>query len=215
MLNKKKIETALKERAVEGRGGLKARAISEFNYSPELRKTLSKLNELSIHISGPSALGKTQAIVAFLKSLYGEDFLYIRSLEGLRDFDAIKHATILFDDVDVSKLSREERLGLLDRETPTHVRILYTSVEIPPETNRIFVSNKTAIDHLGPQKEVQRRIAALQLSGKDVLIKKEVKMVQKVKLEWDSGKSMEELTQIWRKQEEEKCGRKFQRLEEG
>ena len=196
MLNKKKIEATLKERAAEGRGGPKIRPISEFNYSPEMKKTLNKLNEASIHISGPSALGKTQAVLAFLYSIYGDNFLYVRSLEGLRDFDVLKHATILFDDVDVSKLSREERLGLLDRDTPTHVRILYSSVEIPPETNRIFVSNKKAVDQFGGEKEIQRRMAALEVQGKDVLIKKEIKIIQKVKLYWDENKSMEELTQI-------------------
>ena len=138
--NKARYEKGLRERAEEFEVGLKTRPTSEFNYPAKLVKGLNQMDIRSVHICGPSGLGKTQCVLAFLYAVYGEEVLYLRSIQGLRNFDPQKYKTILFDDIDVGHLSKEEKLNLLEKETPSQVKILYESVKIPPETNRIFVS---------------------------------------------------------------------------
>ena len=175
LVNKARMEQTLKEQAGKKKQALEIRPMSAFNYPKPLLETLSNLSSHTIHITGPSGVGKTQAVLALLYGLFGEELLYLRGIEKLRDFDKIKHAIILFDDVDIRKLTREERLALLDRETPAEVRVLYKSVEIPASIMRVFISNESAEKQFGGEKAIMRRVKEVDLSGYD-LIKEKVEI---------------------------------------
>ena len=90
----------------------------------------------ALHVWGPTLLGKTQFALALVPAP-----LLIKNINKLKFFDPRVHKSIIFDEANLSKLSREEALGLVEYENPADVRVLYAVVTIPAGVLKVFLSN--------------------------------------------------------------------------
>ena len=113
-----------------------------------------------LHIWGPPLTGKT----AFALTLV-EQPLLINELEALKKFNPEKHRSIVFDEVELSSLSRERALALVEYEHPRQIHARYADVDIPARTPKIFVSNSPNVfprDHTGA---IASRVATFHASS--------------------------------------------------
>lgn len=107
-------------------------------------------------ICGKSRTGKTslakalgQSIITLLKLLYPNqnyEVLFISEYEHLKQYDSTKHQVIIFDVIDFSSLSKQDRSIMMNHvfgsfDTPSQLRVLFGTVEIAPYTIRIFTAN--------------------------------------------------------------------------
>lgn len=97
----------------------------------------------SIFIYGPSGVGKTEFAVAYFNEGEGRAPLLVRSLDKARDFHPDRYTGIVFDDANISRLSAEERIHLVDAQYEGSCACRYYNGVIPKGTKRIFTSNKS------------------------------------------------------------------------
>lgn len=72
-------------------------------------------------------------------------------IDGLKNFDPEQNKAIIFDDISgIEKFSREMIISLIESETVSDVNIKHGSVRIPPETAKIFTSNKSVKEMFNP-----------------------------------------------------------------
>jgi DNA polymerase III delta prime subunit len=83
----------------------------------------------TLYLSGPSGIGKTEFMKAFLASLFGPDKVaFIRHFEDLKSVNFDNKDVFLFDDLALFKIfkkSPEELIHFLDRHNPSPIRVLY------------------------------------------------------------------------------------------
>lgn len=72
----------------------------------------------------------------------GRDVIFCRDRNSLR-YESIRadRSGIVYDDVNLSDLSREEIIHMLDTENISHIRVLYGLVSVAPGVPRIFTTN--------------------------------------------------------------------------
>ena len=100
----------------------------------------------AVFLYGGSGLGKTE----FAVSRFGGDVngrpgrgcLLVRRLDQARDYDAAVYDGIVFDDVDLSHCSPEEKIHMLDSNYAAIIKCRYSDGVLPPRTKRIFTSNR-------------------------------------------------------------------------
>lgn len=110
---------------------------------------------------GPSGTGKTQLAKAIMKSM-GFEFLMVRDLNGLSKFKPTIHKAIIFDDLDVTDMSREQIIHLFDNEEKSEIRILYQVINIPAGTVKIFTTNTPSAFHINDP-AVRRRMMSVEI----------------------------------------------------
>lgn len=95
----------------------------------------------SLIIHGPSNTGKTELAKTIIKSM-GRELIFCRDRNSLRN-ESIRTGLsgIVYDDVHLNDLSREEIIHMLDVENTSHIRVLYGVVTIPAGIPRIFTTN--------------------------------------------------------------------------
>ena len=92
-------------------------------------------------IYGPGNTGKTELAKSVIKSM-GLTPVFCRDRNSLRHESIRGDKTgIIYDDLHISDLSREEIIHIMDTENSTHMRVLYSVVEIPANVPRIFTTN--------------------------------------------------------------------------
>jgi hypothetical protein len=148
----------------------KIRDLSEFtNIPPEIFEWREQTPpKTSLILYGPSNTGKTELAKSILSSM-GRDVIFCRDRNMLRN-ESISSETsaILFDDLSMSHLSREEIIHMLDIENISHVRVLYAVVYIPAFVPRIFTTNdinrvlKPVVSFHIPQ-EILRRVTLVRI----------------------------------------------------
>lgn len=115
----------------------------------------------SLLLLGKSGTGKTSLALAAFKNA-----LLVRNLEQLKELSN-EHDGIVFDDVMMSKLEREEKIHLLDVEHETGWNIKFGTAHIPRGMGRVFTSNLSVKDFLGylrvPEELKRRYICCLVL----------------------------------------------------
>lgn len=115
--------------------------IENFNVPEELLEWFATGCVETLIINGLSGMGKTELIKSFLKSKNIE-FLLIRNVHGLRDYNPQVHKAVIFDDIFFEKeLSSEEHIGIADTANPSNIRILRDSIRLMQNTLRIFTTN--------------------------------------------------------------------------
>jgi hypothetical protein len=115
--------------------------IENFNIPKELLEWFITGCVETLIINGLSGMGKTELIKSFLKSK-GIEFLLIRNVHGLRDYNPQVHKAVIFDDIFFEKeLSSEEHIGIADTANPSNIRILRDSIRLMQNTLRIFTTN--------------------------------------------------------------------------
>jgi len=112
-------------------------------------------------IWGPSGTGKTQLALAIANKLNKKPYI-IREKNFLKNVVFNKHTLLIFDDLNVKSLSREESIHIFDSEEISQVRILYGFVIIPAGTNKIFTSNCIK-DYNLKDKAINRRVISVNI----------------------------------------------------
>jgi hypothetical protein len=92
----------------------------------------------------------------------------VRDINKLKDIDLNKKVFLVFDDVDVSKLSREEKIHITDLEYDSDMRVLYGVRTIRKGTPRVFTLNYLS-KLVKDETEILRRIVKV-LVDKPVFI---------------------------------------------
>jgi len=105
----------------------------------------------TIVVMGPSGVGKTEWALCHFKNP-----LLVSEIDQLLDYDPVEHDGIIFDDLDLEKLSRNEQIAFVDQTMPRAIRCRYRSPVIPRHTKKIFTCNSMPVDNEDPA--VARRI---------------------------------------------------------
>lgn len=108
---------------------------------------------------GPSGTGKTEFSKSMLKSM-NLNTIVVREMNAMKELGTgIKNPALLFDDISLSKKTREEKMHILDLENTSQLRILYATADIPSGTLRAFTTNKleNVIGFETPE-EIKRRV---------------------------------------------------------
>lgn len=93
-------------------------------------------NIQSVALVGPSNIGKTQ----FAKSHFRNP-LMVRHMDKLKEFDAMVHDGIIFDDMCFTHLHREAQIHITDWDEDSDLHIRYGTAKIPAGTRKIFTAN--------------------------------------------------------------------------
>lgn len=133
------------------------------NLSQPLIDWIKSPEPLTVLIFGPSGLGKTELVKAIMHHR-GKKTIFIREKEELKNFRESYHDGIIFDDVDVSTMSREELIHLFDQDNPSTIRILYRSVRIPAKVEKVFTTN-TPGGFLRNDEALKRRLHVIPLQS--------------------------------------------------
>ena len=112
-----------------------------FNVPEELVEWFQTGCVETLIVNGLSGMGKTELIKSFLKD-QNIEFLLIRNIHGLKDYEPQIHKAVIFDDMFFEKeLSSEEHISISDTANPSNIRILRDSIRIMQNTLRIFTTN--------------------------------------------------------------------------
>lgn len=96
--------------------------------------------EKSLLIHGSSGTGKTELAKSIFKSMKAS-YIFCSNKESLKEFNNATHDAILFDGIDISSLTKEEKISLFDIENDREIRILYGSAFIRAHCIKIFTTN--------------------------------------------------------------------------
>lgn len=121
------------------RKGAEVRPITDFNVPLSILVWMETMPApvTSIVLIGRSGIGKTSLARAMGQSL-GEPF-WATTLNSLKLYNGEK--TIIFDDIGLGNMNRENIISLMDVENLQDIRVLFGIVSIPAGTRRIFSCN--------------------------------------------------------------------------
>ena len=103
---------------------------------------LLPLNWRTLHVYGPSGVGKTKmACALFNNPLVIKPFNAVGCIEVLARFNPNFHDGIVFDEVDLRAFSREQVIALVDFEEESVLSVRYTKILLPSGVRKIFISN--------------------------------------------------------------------------
>lgn len=123
----------------------------------------------SLFIWGASNLGKTKwACAQFKNPLLVKPFDSIGCVEAMKKYDANVHDGIVFDEVNLNFLTREQALALVDFDDDFVLNVRYTAIEMDAGVRKLFISNfpKARVfpsDHTGA---IDRRIKVYHVTEK-------------------------------------------------
>ena len=103
-------------------------------------KWLETLGDKPLILHGGSGFGKT-ALAKTLMNQLGKKYLIVSEINDLRRFMDSDFNAIIFDDLDFTKMSRENVIHLVDSDEDRNIRILYGTALIPSKTSKIFTLN--------------------------------------------------------------------------
>jgi hypothetical protein len=110
------------------------------------RAPLLPLDWRSLHIYGGTGIGKTKlACSKFENPLVIKPFNAIGCLEMLSRFVSSVHDGIIFDEVDLRSLTREQAIALVDFDEESVLSVRYTKIVLPAGVKKIFISNNPDI----------------------------------------------------------------------
>ena len=121
-----------------------------FKKSDEFRIAPLEFDGKTIVLTGPSGMGKTSWALAHFKNP-----LLVSTIEDLKQLKDY-HDGVVFDDVNVSHMSVESVIHLLDVKNNRSVRCRYSNARLKKGLNRIFTTNRKLTwpnDHIFPYPE--------------------------------------------------------------
>lgn len=133
-----------------------------FEYPKELLEWYGKYRDIfTLFLTGPSGVGKTEGIIALLKDL---NPLLITDINSLKYLSS-NHKAIIFDDINWSKIEREDKIHLLEKVREVDIKIIYQVIRIPADLTKVVISNnpKDLLDLWDEDKAINRRIKHIHL----------------------------------------------------
>lgn len=129
-------------------GQLKMHDILLLRQDVETVKTVSKFKEFKwdlnigsdfrcCYLWGPSGYGKTEWATAQFNNP-----LFCSHIDNLKQFKPGQHDGIIFDDMSFAHIPRETAIAICDWDKPRQIHCRTSCAFIPPETKKIFLSNK-------------------------------------------------------------------------
>jgi hypothetical protein len=147
------LEKSLRGLFLKAHGAVAKFDFSKFHIPESLSELLGKVetgfqarSPKSLYLHGGAGTGKSRLIESFVIQKMKLNPLTVNNFDAIKEFKQGVHTAIIFDDVDLKKLSEEELIKLLDSEQGTTFRVTYGSVFIPACTLRFFISNKELKD---------------------------------------------------------------------
>ena len=147
------LEKSLRGLFLKAHGAVAKFDFSKFYVPDSLSELLGKVETgfqtqlpKSLYLHGAAGTGKSRLIESFVIQKMKLNPLIINNFDSIREFDSVIHTAIIFDDVDLKKLSEEEVIKILDSEQATTFRVTYGNVRIPACTLRFFISNRELKD---------------------------------------------------------------------
>ena len=119
-------------------------------------------------------------IKSLLSEKYGGDnVLRVTNIEGLKRLGQRGYQAVIFDDVSMDERSMEEKIGLVDVENDSDIRVLYNTVQLPSGMPRAVLTNRNVGDYfqlsqssLGGQVDaIMRRLSHVDLKGRKVILR--------------------------------------------
>ena len=179
-----RIETNLKRLDKQVQKLRKNKALYDINsFEPQVKidEALKDLKH-STWVSGPSDTHKTSYVEARIEANRDQDlikdYIFIRHLDQLKQFNADIHEAIILDDCALPD-EREALISLVDTERPGAVNVKYDVITIPANVKRIFVSNYSFNEilskrRLGNDKAIIRRVKEIRITKKIALKENQV-----------------------------------------
>lgn len=136
---------------------------------------------------GPSGTGKTEFCKSLFKSMNYETVL-VRDMNALGNIDIGRNQALLFDDISLSKKTREEKIHCFDLENDSQLRILYGVARIPASIPRAFTTNKIdrvvgSTDLSAIPEEISRRITAINIDKSLMIsVERTITVTEKIKI---------------------------------
>jgi hypothetical protein len=89
--------------------------------------------------------------------------LLVRNLNTLKELTEANRA-LIFDDIDWSKITREEKIHLIDKDYVSAIRVLYGCINLDPTLIKVITSNKSSdlINFWDLDEAIVRRIKHIQ-----------------------------------------------------
>lgn len=123
------------------------------------------LETKSVHIYGPSGIGKTAFALAHFKNP-----LLIDSLDQLKNINP-EHDGLVFDDMSFKHIPAEAVIKLVDLSHERHIKVRYADAIIPKGMKRIFTHNDKNIFYIEKQisdrqkQAIERRVFHVELNS--------------------------------------------------
>ena len=128
--------------------------INSFEFHKEIDQSLLD-KTCTTWISGPSGTRKTSYVEARIEANRNngiiQDYIFIRHLDQLKQFDANKHELIIIDDCKLPS-NREDMINILDVERKGAINVKYDVVTIPANVKRVIISNQRVHEMLHSKK---------------------------------------------------------------
>ena len=169
MKSRSAYEKSFRDISMVSRGAIKRFDMSQYILPVGLEESLKAAIEgrKTIYLTGPSGTGKSQFIKTFLDD-QGFRPLIINNVDSLSKFKENLYDSIVFDDCDISQLSKEKLIKLVDSDEQTTLEVRYMNVELPEGTPRILIHNKKLSEVLNkkiyPDKAIDRRIEVFEIN---------------------------------------------------
>jgi hypothetical protein len=147
------LEKSLRGLFLKAHGAVAKFDFSKFSIPESLSELLGKVetgfqtrSPKSLYLHGGAGTGKSRLIESFVIQKMKLKPLVVNNFDAIKEFKQGVHTAIVFDDIDLKKLSEEELIKLLDSEQETTFRVTYGNAFIPAYTLRFFISNKELKD---------------------------------------------------------------------
>jgi len=91
----------------------------------------------TVVVIGPSGCGKT----TWAKRVCNKPGLFVTHIDDLKSFDAAKHKSIVFDDMDFQHWPRTAQIHIVDRDDVRSINVKHGKVTLPARLQKIFTAN--------------------------------------------------------------------------
>lgn len=113
-------------------------------------------SELSLHMYGPSRLGKTEWAKSYVHHKLKKTFYVVTHIDNLKTYDGSD--IIIYDDVSFTHLPTQTAIHIAECKNGKSIHCRHKVAEIPPGIGNIFLSNSPDIWPSDPYDAIKNRV---------------------------------------------------------